>query len=194
MGRENLDTKRGRVHGHCGVNTIYTIGHSTRSATEFVALLKQCQITRVIDVRSKPGSKRYPHFNKEVMANWLNEVGFTYSHVKDLGGHPAKYRTGVDNGAWARPHFRNFADYMQSPRFASAVRLLEAEALCERSALMCSEADPEKCHRSMLTDALLARGWRVRHILDLGQVEDAALHTFAVVNEGNVNFPRVNAG
>lgn len=176
------------------MNVVYTIGHSTRSATSFVALLRSVGIKRVIDVRSKPGSKRFPHFNKEVMSNWLDEAGFTYSHVKDLGGYPAKYRTNADNGAWTKPNFRNFADYMQSPRFAAALCGLEMEAAVQRSVIMCSEADPSKCHRSMLTDALLARGWRVRHILDLGQVEDATLHTFAVVNEGNVNFPRVNAG
>lgn len=188
-----LDAEWHRVHGR-GMNTIYTIGHSTRSATAFVALLKQCQIEHVIDVRSKPGSARYPHFNKEVMSNWLHEQGITYSHIKDLGGYPSKYRTSVDNGAWKRPHFRDFADYMQSPRFAAAMRLLEDAATQQRCVAMCSEADPEKCHRCMITDALLARGWRVRHILDLGQVEDATLHTFAAVSDRTVNFPRVNAG
>lgn len=175
------------------MNNVYTIGHSTRSATSFVALLRSVGIKRVIDVRSKPGSKRFPHFNKEVMSNWLAEAGFTYSHIKDLGGYPARYRTSVDNGAWTKPNFRNFADYMQSPRFAVALRGLEMEVAAQRSAIMCSERDPSKCHRSMITDALLSHGWCVGHILDLGQVEDATMHDFARITDGKVNFPCVNA-
>jgi uncharacterized protein (DUF488 family) len=193
MDEHLLDAKRDRVHGRRGMSTIYTIGHSTRSATAFVALLRSCQVTHVIDVRSKPASTRFPHFNKEVMKNWLREQDIHYSHIKDLGGYPAKYRTRVDNSAWKSPHFRNFADYMQSPRFAEAMRLLEVVATAPRAAIMCSEADPAKCHRSLISDFLMARGWRVRDILDQGQVEDATMHTFAVVKGGNVNFPVVNA-
>lgn len=176
--------------GICRVTIVYTIGHSTRSATEFVALLESCGIETVVDVRSKPGSKRFPHFNGEVMHGWLYERGVRYLQVRELGGYQARYRTPIDNSFWKRAHFKDFADYLQSPKFLRGLEILTPWAESGPCAIMCSEADPSKCHRSMITDVLLAKGWSVTHILGGGSVQDAAMHPGArLLREGLVHYP-----
>lgn len=145
--------------------TIHTIGHSTRSAEEVASLLRASGIRRVVDVRTYPYSQRFPHFNGLQMWWWLREEGIDYTHVPLLGG---RRTTGLGdaspNGAWRNLSFRNFADWMQGEWFERGMQVLAALAQ-EPAAIMCSEAVPWRCHRGLIADACLARGWEVRHII-----------------------------
>lgn len=169
---------------------IYTIGHSTLSSADFVQSLGRHGIERVIDVRSVPRSRHCPQFDQPRMGMWLAAVGVGYEWHSRLGGYPAPYPTHVDNSAWRKEAFRRFADYMQSSRFASAMGLLCDVARGGHAVIMCCERDPSKCHRSMVTDALIARGWSVKHIVGESLVT-AEPHDTAVMGPGwAVHYPK----
>ena len=143
--------------------TIWTIGHSTRPFEELVALLHAHNIQLLADVRSFPGSRKYPQFNKEALEMALPENGIEYLHLKDLGGR-RKVSPESKNTAWRHPAFRGYADYMETPAFDKALKELETIASQKPTAIMCSEAVWWRCHRSMISDALKVRGWTVLHI------------------------------
>lgn len=147
---------------------VWTIGHSTRTLEEFVELLKSFSVTLLVDIRTYPGSRRYPHFNKESLVGSLSEQGIGYTHMVELGGR-RKPLPDSPNSAWRHPSFRGYADYMQTPVFDEAVGKLESLALTQRVAYMCSEAMWWKCHRSLVSDALKVRGWDVFHIMDIAK-------------------------
>jgi uncharacterized protein (DUF488 family) len=167
--------------------TIYTIGHSTRAFEDFVALLERSHIERLIDVRAFPGSRRHPHFNREALARTLPQQRVEYLHRPALGGR-RRLRPNAPPSAWRNESFRGYADYMRTPEFRRAIDELIARGEDRRTVIMCSEAVPWRCHRSLISDALHARGVAVEHILD-GGVSSHALTSFAVVVDGEVTYP-----
>src|SRR5215510_13220117 len=143
---------------------MWTIGHSTRSLSELVELLREAHVTRLVDVRRLPHSRRHPQFDAAALSHDLPTAGIAYRHAPGLGGF-RKPRADSTNTAWREPAFRGYADYMETPEFATELDTLMREAASAPTAIMCAEAHPSRCHRSLLADALLARGVMVRHIL-----------------------------
>jgi len=142
---------------------LWTIGHSTRSLDEFLALLRANDISRVVDVRRFPGSRKYPHFNSQELAASLDAAGIGYTHMQALGGRRSP-RPDSPHTEWRNAAFRGYADYMDTPEFAAAASELADAAARERVAIMCSEAVWWRCHRSMIADWFAAHGWAVMHI------------------------------
>lgn len=147
---------------------IWTIGHSTRSLDEFIAMLKFFQIECVADIRSFPGSRKYPQFNKEALEISLPHNNIRYFHLKNLGGRRKAYPDSK-NTAWHHPAFRGYADYMETDEFREGIQQLEQIAMQQRTAYMCSEAVWWRCHRSMVSDFLKVREWEVLHIMGIGK-------------------------
>ena len=143
---------------------ICTIGHSTHPLDEFVSLLKINEVAHVLVVRTVPRSRQNPQFNKETLPDSLGAVGIKYTHVPGLGGLRHAHKDSI-NGAWRNASFRGYADYMQTPEFAMNVQNVMELAAHERCALMCAEAVPWRCHRSLIADALILRGMRVEDII-----------------------------
>lgn len=168
--------------------TVFSIGHSNRSLAELVELLLAYGIERLVDVRTLPGSKRYPHFNGEVLKEELGRFGIRYTHLKALGGlrRPLK---DSPNAGWRNASFRGYADYMQTPEFEKALGRLKQLASKRPTAMMCAEAVPWRCHRSLIADALLARGVPTTEILGLTSSRPHRLTAFAKVRRGKVLYP-----
>ncbi|MDQ3187024.1 MAG: DUF488 domain-containing protein [Pseudomonadota bacterium] len=144
---------------------ICTIGHSTHPLDAFVGLLKTNEITHVLDVRTVPRSRHNPQFNKEMLPGSLRTAGLKYTHMPGLGGLRHAHKDSI-NGGWRNASFRGYADYMQTPKFAANVREVMGLAEHERCVLMCAEAVPWRCHRSLIADALTLRGMRVEDIIN----------------------------
>ena len=159
---------------------VFSIGHSTRELAEFINLLQAHEVTRIADVRTVPRSRHNPQFNLETLPEALKTVGIGYVHLPGLGGL-RHARPDSPNMAWRNASFRGFADYMQTPQFATSLEELIALARQEPTVLMCAEAVPWRCHRSLVADALLVRGARVLHVLGRGQVREHALTPFAKI-------------
>lgn len=152
-------------------HTIYTIGHSTHSMDEFIKMLQSFGIKQLVDIRSFPGSRKYPQFNKENMEAALKENGIGYTHLSDLGGR-RKLQKDSKNNRWHNDSFRAYADYMETENFQKGIVQLEAMAETQPTAYMCSEAVWWRCHRSMVSDNLKAKGWEVLHIMAAGKAEE----------------------
>jgi uncharacterized protein (DUF488 family) len=167
---------------------VCTIGHSNRSIDAFTDLLRSNEIVRVLDVRTVPKSRHNPQFNRETLADSLSAIGIAYTHVPALGGL-RHARADSINAGWNNPSFRGYADYMQTPEFAGAVQWVVDLAANERCALMCAEAVPWRCHRSLIGDALLVRGVRVEDIIGLGRRKPHLLTAFARVNGLQITYP-----
>ncbi len=150
------------------MKTIWTIGHSTRSLEEFIGILKSFEIELLADIRSFPGSRRYTHFNKEALQRSLPEAMIEYLHFPNLGGR-RKANANSKNTAWRNPAFRAYADFMETDEFKNGIIELEQLGAIKRTAYMCSEAVWWRCHRSMVSDYLKIRGWKVLHIMDIGK-------------------------
>jgi len=167
---------------------VLTVGHSTRSQEDFIALLQAHAVKRLVDVRSIPRSRHNPQFNRDRIASALRRAGISYLHMKDLGGlrHP---RSDSPNTAWRNASFRGFADYMQTRRFAAGLRKLMKIAKTKQTAIMCAEAVPWKCHRSLIADALLAHGYRVEEILSLKRTRPHVLTPWARVKGAKITYP-----
>jgi uncharacterized protein (DUF488 family) len=146
---------------------VWTIGHSTRTIDEFVALLRANEITGLADVRTIPRSRRHPHFGREHLAGRLAGEAVEYRHFPGLGGL-RKPRVDSPNGGWKNPAFRGYADHMQTPEFSSAVDDLMEFGASRNVVVMCAEAVWWRCHRMLLSDALVARGVEVDHIMAEG--------------------------
>lgn len=153
---------------------IWTIGHSTHSFEEFFAILKSFDIECIADIRSFPGSRKFPQFNRESLeiSLPLNEV--KYAHIKNLGGR-RKVDPGSKNTSWRHPAFRGYADFMETETFREGITELIQIASKTRTAYMCSEAVWWRCHRSMVSDYLKADGWKVMHIMG---VQKAVEHPY----------------
>jgi uncharacterized protein (DUF488 family) len=148
-----------------GSGVIHTIGHSTRPIETFLALLKTHAIERLVDVRRWPMSRRHPQFNQETLAASLDIGAIGYLWRGDLGGF-RKPAADSPNSAWRAGAFRAYADFMLTAEFAGIMADVEKTAANDRIALMCAEAVPWRCHRQLLSDAFVVRGWTVRHIFD----------------------------
>lgn len=167
---------------------IRTIGHSTRPADVLIEMLKAHGVKRLIDVRTIPKSRYNPHYNREALEPLLRDAGIGYDHMKALGGlkHPRKDST---NSGWRNKSFRGYADYMQTPEFESALAALMAAAANEAVVIMCAEAVPWRCHRSLIADALTARGYRVEHIMSASKSDPHTITSFAKVEGTSVTYP-----
>jgi uncharacterized protein (DUF488 family) len=170
------------------MSSILTIGHSTRPLEAFVELLRARGVARLIDVRTVPRSRRVPQFNRESLPEALAAAGVAYSHMPGLGGL-RKPRKDSPNCAWRNESFRGYADYMLTPEFEAAVEELLAAAGREQVAIMCAEAVPWRCHRSLISDALTARGVDVLHIVNAGPPQRHAMTSFAQVDGKRVTYP-----
>lgn len=173
--------------------SLWTVGHSTRSFDAFIELLTEHRIKSLVDVRHYPESRRVPWATKENLAIALPERGVAYEHIVDLGG----YRKPVDgsgNQGWRNAGFRGYADHMSSPEFILALDRLVEKAKDTRTAIMCAEAVPWKCHRSLLSDSLLVRGVRVFHVVHAGPAKEHRLTPFAKVHGNQVTYPARQKG
>jgi uncharacterized protein (DUF488 family) len=167
---------------------IFTIGHSTRPAEELLALLAEHGIARLVDVRTVPRSRHNPQFNGDVLAAALERAGIAYTQRKDLGGL-RHARKDSPNTGWRNSSFRGYADYMMTPEFERAIEDLIGLAGRERIAIMCAEAVPWRCHRSLIADALTVRGIPVTHIMTAGQARPHRLTPFARVDGARIAYP-----
>jgi uncharacterized protein (DUF488 family) len=153
------------------ISRIWTIGHSTRHINDFISLLEENGIKLLADVRSLPGSKRYPQFNQEALTDSLKARGIRYEHFPELGGR-RKARSDSRNTTWRNASFRGYADYMETEEFQQGIkRLLELAREAGLVAIMCAEAVWWRCHRSLISDYLKSNGIDVVHILDANKIE-----------------------
>ena len=168
------------------ISTIWTIGHSTRNIDFFISLLEENGIKALVDVRSLPGSKRYPQFNREALSESLNARGICYEHFPELGGR-RKARPDSRNTAWRNISFRGYADYMETEQFHKGTERLVALAReAGPTAIMCAEAVWWRCHRRIIADYLLYSGEEVVHLLDSGRQEAAHMTPAAREREPGV--------
>lgn len=168
---------------------ILTIGHSTHEAEFFVSLLRKASAEAVADVRRFPGSRRNPQFGADTLATSLSAGGIAYESLgAELGGR-RRAVPAPTNAGWRVAGFRAYADHMASPEFEAGLARLEELARERRTAVMCAEGDWRRCHRRLIADALLARRWRVTHLLPGGGREEYRLTDFAVVHGGRVSYP-----
>ena len=167
---------------------IRTVGHSTRPIDALIEILEAHGIKRLIDVRSIPKSRHNPQYNREALKRSLRSPGIAYEHMRALGG---LRRPGKDspNMGWRNESFRGYADYMQTAEFASALNTLGEAAAHEATAIMCAEAVPWRCHRSLISDALTARGYRVEHIMSAKTSSPHTMTSFARVEGTSVVYP-----
>jgi uncharacterized protein (DUF488 family) len=171
------------------VATLFTIGHSTRSAEEFVALLRENGVRTLVDVRRFPGSRRYPQFGRDALAETLAGAGIEYRHAPELGGR-REPRPESRNTAWRNASFRAYADHMETAEFEAALGELIVRAQASATVVMCAEAVPWRCHRNLIADALVARGHAVMHILAPGDRRGHDLSRHARVGpNGTVAYP-----
>ena len=166
---------------------IWTIGHSTRTIDEFINMLQSFQIRALADVRNYPGSKRYPHFNKEALEISLANNDIKYVHIKNLGGR-RKPRPDSINTVWRNEAFRGYADYMETDDFKDGARQLQMLADKCPTAFMCSEAVWWRCHRSLISDYLKSIGWTVIHIMEVGKAEEHPYTSAARVVNGILTY------
>lgn len=168
--------------------TIFTIGHSTRPIEEFISILKAFDIKLVADVRTIPKSRFNPQFNSDVLKKSLKNHHIDYVHMAGLGGlrHPKK---DSPNTAWKNASFRGFADYMQTEAFKNSLTTLIETAEKQHTAIMCAEAVPWRCHRSLIGDALLVRGIKVVNIMSESTIREHNLTPWAKVNGKRIIYP-----
>ena len=150
---------------------IYTIGHSTHTIEVFIAMLQSFDIKTIVDIRRFPGSRKFPQFDQENLKTALEEVGIQYISMLELGGR-RKPNKDSKNTSWKNESFRGYADYMETIAFSNAVVKLEKIGLLQTTAYMCSEAVWWRCHRSMVSDYLKAKGWNVLHIMGIDKVQE----------------------
>jgi len=165
----------------------FTVGHSTRSLEELTALLHEHEVTLLADVRTIPGSRRMPHFSRAALASALPRHGVDYVHLPELGGL-RRPRPDSPNTGWRNASFRGYADYMAEPGFRDALERLIELGRDRRLAMMCAEALPWRCHRSLIADAMLVRGIEVFHILGPGSAQAHRLTPFARVEHDRLTY------
>ncbi len=173
-------------------NTVFTIGHSTRTIAEFVDLLRESRVDFIVDVRSMPRSRTNPQFNGETLPATLAPWQIDYEHIAALGGLRGKSWTteASPNSYWRVRSFRNYADYAQTAPFAAGLARLRELGTAHRCAIMCAEAVWWRCHRRIITDYLISQGESVMHILGPAHVDEANLTPGAVVRrDGKIIYP-----
>ena len=167
---------------------VFTVGHSTRPIEEFIGLLTGHRVTLLMDVRTVPGSRHNPQYNREALPGALAPHAIGYRHVPGLGGF-RKPGPESPNAGWRNRSFRGYADYMQTPEFAGDLEALIEAAGRERIAVMCSEAVPWRCHRSLIADALLVRGVQVEELVGPTRTQAHRLTPFARVDGTVITYP-----
>jgi uncharacterized protein (DUF488 family) len=167
---------------------VLTIGHSTRAIEEFIGLLQAHAVSRVVDVRTIPRSRYNPQFNQDSLADSLKKAGLGYVHMPGLGGLRHARRDSINVG-WRNASFRGYADYMQTPEFEQSLEELIQLAEQEPVAIMCAEAVPWRCHRSLIADALLVRGIRAEDIMSPTRRQVHTLTPFANVRGTTITYP-----
>ena len=168
--------------------TVFTIGHSTRTIDEFVELLKTCGINLLVDVRTVPRSRYNPQFNKETLPNTLKTYNIKYIHMPDIGGLRRPKHDSI-NLAWKNMGFRGYADYMQTKEFTDNLLKIIALARENKLGLMCAEALPWRCHRSLISDTLIVRHIKVEHIISAKSCLNHQLNEMAHVEGTQVTYP-----
>ncbi len=176
-----------------GTGRIWTVGHSTRSSEEFSEVLLAHQIGVLVDVRSFPGSRRYPHFNKLELGRALDAIGIRYAHNPQLGGR-RRPNPNSKNTAWQNASFRAYADHMESEEFQKGIQNFFEVSGGKRTAVMCAEALRWRCHRSLIADFLKARGLEVIHIRDAEHTEVHPYTSAARIVEGHLCYEGLLAG
>src|SRR5688500_7531786 len=169
-------------------SAVFTIGHSTRSIEDFLELLRVHGVTCLLDVRTVPRSRHNPQFNRDTLPESLRQAVIAYGHMPELGGL-RHARADSRNMVWRNSPFRGYADYMQTPEFEAGIETLIATATRERSAIMCAEAVPWRCHRSLIADALVVRGIPVKHIMSATRANLHVLTPFANVHGTHLTYP-----
>ncbi len=172
--------------------SVWTIGHSTRTLDEFIELLKSFRIECVVDIRSFPGSRRFPHFNKEALEVSLPQNKIKYIHLRELGGRRKAQPDSINTG-WRLAAFRGYADYIQTDAFKSGIKELETIACKERTAYMCSEAVWWSCHRSLVSDYLKLQGWIVMHIMGIGKAQEHPYTSPATIVNDELRYDKSNS-
>src|SRR5262245_552506 len=167
--------------------TVWTVGHSTRPIDDLLGLLRAHGIGLVVDVRSYPGSRRYPHFGQRALAASLEQAGIRYEHLPALGGRRRAHKDSA-NTAWRNAAFRGYADYMETPEFGAGLERLLDLAAETPTAIMCAEALWWRCHRGLVADALKARGVRVLHIAGAGEADEHPYTKAASIVDGQLSY------
>lgn len=170
------------------MKTIYTIGHSTHPIEAFIALLQAHSIEVLVDVRTVPRSRHNPQFEKDTLCTSLREAGIGYIHMAALGGLRRPRKDSPNNG-WHNESFRGYADYMQTGEFQAALNELQELARQHITAIMCAEAVPWRCHRSLIADALTVRGWQVLDIITDKAPTTHKLTSFLKVEDERITYP-----
>jgi uncharacterized protein (DUF488 family) len=168
--------------------TIYTVGHSTHPIERFLELLGEHRIATLADVRSYPSSRRWPHFNQEPLAAALSRAGVEYRWLKRLGGRRHSKRADSPHVAWTVTAFRSYADYTESADFAEGLDELIAIAAAARTVIMCSEGLWWRCHRRIISDQMIVRGWEIEDIMPDGKLTAHRLPDFASVVDGRILY------
>jgi len=176
---------------HAGARTLFTVGHSTRSVDELVAILRPVAVTRLVDIRSIPRSRTNPQFNEELLPTTLAGAGIHYMRLAALGGRRSKQPTSAGaNSGWQVRAFQNYADYASTAEFETGLSELLELAAHETCAIMCSEAVWWRCHRRIVSDYVLTRGIPVVHLLSASKRDPAQLTPFAIVSpDGHLTYP-----
>jgi uncharacterized protein (DUF488 family) len=170
---------------------VFTIGHSTRPVEEFIDILKGHDIKKVVDIRTIPKSRHNPQFNQDALKESLRDSKIHYTHMKGLGGLRHSRKDSPNKG-WRNASFRGFADYMQTEEFSESLEKLIEMAKKEPTAIMCAEAVPWRCHRSLVGDALLIRGVSVLHIMGKDSAKEHAMTPWAKVEDGKITYPETD--
>ncbi|HEY4837193.1 MAG TPA: DUF488 domain-containing protein [Candidatus Acidoferrales bacterium] len=168
--------------------TVFTVGHSNRTWKEFLAILRAHGVRRIIDVRSIPRSRHNPQFDQKALRKNLHGAKIGYVHIRKLGGLRHARRDSKNLG-WRNTSFRGYADYMQTPEFDAGLQRLIKLARQKRSAMMCAEAVPWRCHRSLIGDALVVRGIHVEDIMSAKTARAHSLTSFARVRKNVITYP-----
>jgi uncharacterized protein (DUF488 family) len=168
---------------------VLTVGHSTRPLEEMLGLLAAHSVDLLVDVRTVPRSRHNPQFNREAFSTALELAGIRYRHAAGLGGLRRTHAGSVNEG-WRNASFRGYADYMQTPEFEASLAGLIEEACRERVAIMCAEAVPWRCHRSLIADALVVHGVRTAELISVTRVAEHTLTPFAKVEGLTITYPR----
>lgn len=168
--------------------SVWTVGHSTHSLEAFIGILRAHKIEALADVRLLPGSRRYPHFNREALTTSLQKCGVEYIHFPELGGR-RKPRPDSPNSAWRNEAFRGYADHMETPEFLRGIDGLQSLARGKHTAIMCAEVVWWQCHRALISDWLKAHGVEVLHILSENKVEPHPYTSAARIIDGQLSYP-----
>lgn len=171
------------------MHTVYTIGHSTRPIDNFIELLRKYSITELVDIRTIPKSRYNPQYNQPELKRSLKDAGISYRYLEELGGFRPEVKDSI-NDAWHNKSFRNYADYMQMDGFCKGLEELIRMSEVETVVIMCAEAVPWRCHRSLVSDALVVRKIPVCEIIDANNVREHKLTSFAVVNGTQITYPK----